>query len=152
MRRGDVWQTGCFPNREEEYLPEDLMKNRVQALCFIMALVLLLGMSAALSAQQNTAQTQRAGPQSQQQQPSQQEPPDQSGQQAPDAQAQSSQPEGTQTFTGTIVKAGDKYMFQDDASGNTYDIDHQNEVQKYEGKKVKVHGVLDANAKMIHLQ
>jgi len=62
------------------------------------------------------------------------------------------QPNGVQSFTGTIVKSGDKYMFQDADSGNTYDIDHQSEVQKFEGKKVKVHGTLDASAKMIHVQ
>lgn len=43
-------------------------------------------------------------------------------------------------------------MLQDEASGQTYDIDHQDEVQKYEGKRVKVHGTLDASGKMIHLQ
>jgi uncharacterized protein YdeI (BOF family) len=59
---------------------------------------------------------------------------------------------GVQTFTGNIVKSGDKYMFQDAASGNTYDIDHQDEVQKFEGKKVTVHGTLDANSKMIHIK
>jgi uncharacterized protein YdeI (BOF family) len=59
---------------------------------------------------------------------------------------------GTQTFTGTIVKQGDKYVFQDAASGTTYDIDHQDEVRKFEGKRVRVHGTLDASAKMIHVQ
>jgi hypothetical protein len=43
-------------------------------------------------------------------------------------------------------------MFQDAASDNTYDIDHQDVVQKFEGKKVKVNGTLDANSKMIHLK
>jgi len=41
-------------------------------------------------------------------------------------------------------------MLHDESSGKTYDIDHQDEVQKYEGKRVKVHGTLDG--KMIHLQ
>ena len=57
-----------------------------------------------------------------------------------------------QSFTGTVVKQGDKYVFQDAATGNTYDIDHQDEVQKFEGKKVKVRGTLDASGKMIHIQ
>ena len=43
-------------------------------------------------------------------------------------------------------------MFQDAASGNTYDIDHQDEVKQYEGKKVKVHGTLDPSTKTIHIQ
>lgn len=71
-------------------------------------------------------------------------------QQAPDAQAQSAP--GVQTFTGTIVKTGDKYVLQDAASGTTYDIDHQDEVAKFDGKKVRVHGTIDATGKMIHVQ
>ncbi len=74
--------------------------------------------------------------------------PDQAGQAAPD----STQPTAAQSFTGTVVKQGDKYVFQDAATGNTYDIDHQDEVQKFEGKKVKVRGTLDASGKMIHIQ
>src|ERR1700733_8694898 len=78
--------------------------------------------------------------------------PDQTTQPAPNSQAQSAQPTGVQSFSGTIVKSGDKYMLQDEASGQTYDVDHQDEVQKYEGKRVKVHGTLDPGGKMIHLQ
>lgn len=71
---------------------------------------------------------------------------------APSAQAGAAQAGGAQAFSGTIVKQGDKYMLQDEASGQTYDIDHQDEVQKYAGKRVRVHGTLDPNGKMIHLQ
>jgi uncharacterized protein YdeI (BOF family) len=58
----------------------------------------------------------------------------------------------SQTLTGTIMKQGDKYVFQDAASGTTYDIDHQDEVKQYDGKKVKVHGTLDQATKTIHIQ
>jgi hemolysin activation/secretion protein len=139
------------------------MKKQVQSLWYLGALVLFLSLAISLNAQ--TQQTQQPEPQAQQPpQQAQPEPaqqaqpdklPDQSGKQAPDAQAQSptsSQPSGVQTFSGTIVKSGNKYMFQDAATGNTYDIDHQDEVQKFEGKKVTVHGTLDAAAKMIHVQ
>ncbi|MGA8617306.1 MAG: DUF5818 domain-containing protein [Candidatus Sulfotelmatobacter sp.] len=158
------------------------MKNRVQPLWFLSALVLFLSVGISLNAQQTTPQT-SPDPQAQQptadqpapppaaeqsqtpatapQTPDQTQPsqtqsqppaqtPDQAAQPAPGAQAQS--PTGVQTFSGTIVKSGDKYMLKDEASGQTYDIDHQDEVQKYEGKRVKVHGTLDASAKMIHLQ
>ncbi|MGC2648776.1 MAG: DUF5818 domain-containing protein [Candidatus Sulfotelmatobacter sp.] len=78
--------------------------------------------------------------------------PDQGGQAAPNT---PSQPSATatdaQTFSGTIVKSGDKYVLQDAASGKSYDIDHQDQVKQYEGKKVRVHGTLDASGK-IHLQ
>jgi hypothetical protein len=48
----------------------------------------------------------------------------------------------SQTFSGTVVKAGDKYTLKDD-SGKTYDIDHQTDVAKFEGKRVRVQGKLD---------
>jgi hypothetical protein len=49
---------------------------------------------------------------------------------------------GTQTFSGTVTKQGDKYVLKDD-TGKTYDIDHQDEVKKFEGKRVRVQGTLD---------
>ena len=132
------------------------MKKQVQSLRFLGALIVFLSVGIGLNAQQTTPKSETTDPQAQQPAtPDQAQPrqtPDQTGQQAPDSQAQPTQSTGGQSFTGTIVKSGDKYVFQDAASGNTYDIDHQDEVQKYEGKRVKVHGVLDASAKTIHLQ
>jgi hypothetical protein len=54
----------------------------------------------------------------------------------------------SQTFSGTVVKQGDKYMLKDDA-GKTYDIDHQTEVAKFDGKRVRVQGTLDPTGKKI---
>jgi outer membrane biosynthesis protein TonB len=51
-------------------------------------------------------------------------------------------PSDGQSFSGTVVKSGDKYMLKDDA-GKTYDIDHQSDVSKFEGKRVRVQGKLD---------
>src|SRR5579864_5882102 len=45
----------------------------------------------------------------------------------------------SQSFSGTVVKSGDKYVLKDD-SGKTYDIDHQADVAKFEGKRVRVKG------------
>jgi hypothetical protein len=59
---------------------------------------------------------------------------------------------GTQSFSGTIVKSGDKYVLQDADTGKTYDIDHQDQVKQYEGKRVRVHGTLDESGKMIRVQ
>ena len=50
------------------------------------------------------------------------------------------------------MRSGDRYMLQDADSGKSYDIDHQDQVKQFEGKKVRVHGTLDANGKMIHVQ
>ena len=55
---------------------------------------------------------------------------------------------GTQTFSGTVVKQGDKYVLKDDA-GKTYDIDHQDEVKKFDGKRVRVQGTLDPSTNKI---
>jgi cytoskeletal protein RodZ len=127
------------------------MKKQVLYLSYLGALALLLSAAISLNAQTpQTPQTQQPEPQSQQ--PAQQAPPDQSAQENPDTQAQPSQKTGVQTFTGSIVKSGTKFMFQDAASGNTYDIDHQDEVQKFDGKKVTVHGTLDATSNTIHIK
>ncbi len=133
------------------------MKKQVQSLSIVSALLLFLSVTVALNAQQTSPQTPPSDSQAepstppdqtqQNQEPS--PPPDQAGQRSRNSQDQAA---GAQSFMGMIVKSGDKYVFQDAATGNTYDIDHQDEVKKFEGKKVKVHGTLDANGKMIHLQ
>jgi hypothetical protein len=152
------------------------MKNRFRSFSFVLTLGALLGLmtwGSSLLAQDPAPQTQQPMPESQQpsqqQAPAQtpdssaqqtpQQPPDQTpsgqsgqaGQSTSGSQAQSDSASG-QTFTGTIVKQGDKYMLQDAASGTTYDIDHQDEVKKFEGKKVKVHGTLDSSGKKIMVQ
>jgi Protein of unknown function (DUF5818) len=126
---------------------------RFLAVLFVVSGMVLLsaqlyGQQAAPSSQQQYP-TQRSGQQAGQQQQHGQTP-DQSGQ-APDSQAQSQQA-GVQVFTGTIMKSGDKYVLQDSASNTTYDIDAQDQVKPFEGKKVRVHGTLDPNGKMIHVQ
>ena len=83
-----------------------------------------------------------------QQPPSAQQPPDQATQSSPGVSGQSA---NEQTFTGTIVKSGSKYMLQD-PSGKTYDLDHQEMLAAHEGKQVRFKGVLDADGKTIHIQ
>lgn len=146
------------------------MKTRIQSLSFLATLVIALGMIAAggtLHAQDTPSNS----PDRQAQQPSQspdttQTPPPQSQEppasQSPSSQTPSQTPDtnrtpdtppqsgatngtgsDTQVFSGTVVKAGDKYVLKDD-TGKTYDIDHQDEVKKFEGKRVRVQGTLDA--------
>jgi hypothetical protein len=57
----------------------------------------------------------------------------------------------SQIFTGTVMKQGDKYVLKDDA-GKVYDIDHQDQVSKYEGKRVRVKGMLDSSGQKITVQ
>jgi hypothetical protein len=49
------------------------------------------------------------------------------------------------------MKSGDKYVLKDD-SGKTYDIDHQDEVKKFDGKRVRVKGKLDDTGTKIQVQ
>ena len=49
------------------------------------------------------------------------------------------------------MKSGDKYVLKDD-SGKVYDIDHQDQVKKFEGKRVRVHGTLDPTGTKIIVQ
>jgi uncharacterized protein YdeI (BOF family) len=138
--------------------------KKLQSFSFIATVAVLFGMMS-LSGVLHAQQSQDPAPQSQQpsaQQPANPtQPPDSQAppptQQAPDqSQQQTSAPSsdssGSQVFVGTVVKQGDKYVFQDTASGTTYDIDHQDEVKNFEGKKVRVHGTLDPATKTIHVQ
>lgn len=85
----------------------------------------------------------------QQANPPQSQPPSQ-GQTQPNAQDQSQQTQ-TQTFAGTIVKSGDKYVLQD-AGGTSLDIDRQDLVKSHEGQKVRINGILDPDGKTIHVK
>jgi cytoskeletal protein RodZ len=148
------------------------MKKHLRSMWTLGAFATLLTVGITLNAQQSTPTSPSTStdpataPQSQPTQPTDptaQQPstptqaqpsqaPDQGGQAAPSTPSQpSATATDSQTFSGTIVKAGDKYVLQDAASGKSYDIDHQDQVKQYEGKKVRVHGTLDANGK-IHLQ
>ncbi|MGA8436643.1 MAG: DUF5818 domain-containing protein [Candidatus Sulfotelmatobacter sp.] len=123
------------------------MKTKLWSLSTLAALLLMVGVSvyAQQSAPSTTPTDPATAPQTQ--------PNDPTAQQPAASQAQpTTSTSDSQTFTGTIVKSGDKYMLQDAASGKSYDIDHQDQVKQYEGKKVRVHGTLDANGKMIHVQ
>ena len=70
-------------------------------------------------------------------------------QQPANPQAQPQQP-ATQTFTGTIVKDGSRYILKV-SSRNVYQLDDQEKVQRYQGKQVKIEGTLDANGNSLHI-
>ena len=74
------------------------------------------------------------------------------------AQQEPAQPSGDQnsaaeakTFTGKIVKTGDKLVLSDAESKTMYQLDDQQKAQEYVNKKVKVTGVLDASTGMIRV-
>jgi Protein of unknown function (DUF5818) len=70
--------------------------------------------------------------------------PEQSGQ-------QSKRPQ-IRTFLGTITKAGNQFVFSDDVSKNSYQLDDQKTASKFDGEKVKVTGTLDATNNVIRVQ
>src|SRR5215471_18154869 len=151
--------------------------KRIQTLSFLATLAIAIGMiswGSALHAQDTTPSTpdrqaqQPSSPDTtpQQQAPSTpdnqqypsdtQQPPDstapsgrapQSGSQRPSDSAASGGAD-TQTFSVTVAKQGDKYVLKDD-SGHVYDIDHQDEVKKFDGKRVRVQGTLDPSGNKI---
>lgn len=151
------------------------MAKRVQSFSFVAVLLTVVAIRWCASLQAQETQS-PSGSQAQQNQNQPQQPPDTQApepqqpktsqspsqtQQTPDQgrgsqganQSQTNDPSaGATEFIGTIAKQGNKYVFQDAASGQTYDIDHQDQVQKFEGKKVRVHGTLDSATKTIHVQ
>jgi hypothetical protein len=75
--------------------------------------------------------------------------PSQTSQQSEQAPSQAPSP-AAQTFTGTIVKDGDKYILK--AAGTTvYQLDDQERARQYEGKQVKIAGTLDASGTSLHV-
>jgi len=56
------------------------------------------------------------------------------------------------TFTGTINKSGDTFIFTDDGTKSSYQLDDQQSAGKFDGKKVKIIGTLDAANNTIRVQ
>ena len=126
------------------------MTKTTQSLWRLGALALAL-CTAPLFAQSDSQSSTSPSSQSQQQAPDQAQPSQPpAGQSGSNAQGQQSADEG-QTFSGTIAKTGDKYVLQD-TSGKTYDVDHQEALKQYEGKKVRIKGTLDPDGKTIHIK
>ena len=54
-----------------------------------------------------------------------------------------------ESFTGTVVKSGDKYVLKTDTG--TYQIDDQDKAKQFEGRQVKVSGNLDKATSTLHV-
>jgi Protein of unknown function (DUF5818) len=82
--------------------------------------------------------------------PSAQEPSAQpSAQQPSSSSASSSSMADSSSFSGTVVKAGDKFVLK--SGSQTYQIDDQDKAKQFEGKEVKVNGTLDKATSMIRV-
>jgi hypothetical protein len=57
----------------------------------------------------------------------------------------------TKTFSGTIIKDGDKFILNDRATRIDYILDDAEKAAKFEGKTVKVTGTVDVASNTIHV-
>jgi len=98
-------------------------------------------------------------PQSPEQKPSRQQPtPDPNPEtqpvpEHPSSQAQtaaSDQTQAAQTFTGTVSKEADSFVLKVSET-SSYKLDNQQQVQQYEGQRVRVTGTLDPSINLIHV-
>jgi hypothetical protein len=63
---------------------------------------------------------------------------------------QSRESSTAQTFSGTISKEADSYVLKV-ADSTSYKLDSQDQVQSFEGKRVRVTGTLDSSINLIHV-
>jgi uncharacterized protein YxjI len=71
--------------------------------------------------------------------------------QAVPPQAAPSDPSGSKTFTGKIIKSGDKLVLTDATGKQVYQLDDQIKAKEFLNKNVKVTGILDGSTAMIHV-
>ena len=76
--------------------------------------------------------------------------PDQQGQQPAEPKTPQDQTPTTQSFTGKIIKDGNKYVLKV-ASNITYELQEQGNVTQYENQNVKVVGTLDKSTNTIRV-
>jgi Protein of unknown function (DUF5818) len=70
--------------------------------------------------------------------------------QVPPAPEPQAQPSTAQVFTGVISRQAENYLLKVSET-ISYKLDNQQEVQQYEGKRVRVTGTLDASINLIHV-
>jgi hypothetical protein len=125
----------------------------MKKLIMVMAtMALAMALSAVSFAQQDqTAQPSSQQPTSDMQNGQQTSPEQQGTRPSSPSQDSSSSMQNTQgtAFTGTVVKAGGKYVLK--TSDMNYQLDDQEKAKQFVGQQVKVNGTLDSNTSMIHI-
>jgi hypothetical protein len=125
----------------------------MKKLIMVMAtMALAMALSAVTFAQQDqTAQPSSQQPTSDMQNGQQTSPEQQGTRPSSPSQDSSSSMQNTQgsSFTGTVVKAGGKYVLK--TSDMNYQLDDQEKAKQFVGQQVKVNGTLDSNTSMIHI-
>jgi hypothetical protein len=61
-------------------------------------------------------------------------------------------PTGVRSFTGRVVKIGNRYVLKDAVVGVTYDVNPQQAVTVFEGMTVRLNGTLDPSGNIIRLE
>jgi uncharacterized protein YdeI (BOF family) len=127
------------------------MKKLITAMA---TMALAMALSAVGFAQQDQSAQPSTQPSASDTQNTQQPTADQQGTQpqpsSPDQDSSSSmQANQTSSFSGTVVKAGGKYVLK--TSDMSYQLDDQQKAKKYVGQQVKVSGTLDNNTSTIHV-
>jgi hypothetical protein len=122
----------------------------------LMTVMATMALAMALSAVGFAQQDQSAQPSAQQPssdtQNAQQPTADQQGSTQPSSPSQdssSSMQTQSSAFTGTVVKAGGKYVLK--TSDMAYQLDDQQKAKQFVGQQVKVSGSLDTNTSTIHV-
>ena len=74
--------------------------------------------------------------------------------QSPDSSSSMQNSQGMQnavgsSFTGTVVKAGGKYVLK--TADANYQLDDQDKAKQFVGQQVKINGNLDSSTSMIHI-
>jgi len=72
------------------------------------------------------------------------------GQSSPSAAGSQGQVPAADTFTGTVSKEADGFTLKVSES-TSYKLDNQQQVQQYEGQRVRVTGTLDPSVNLIHV-
>jgi hypothetical protein len=109
------------------------------AIALTTALLIVLSVAVFLTSQPAAAQAAQSDPNSS---PSTQSQPSQLQSTLPDQNAQTTPAAAEKTFSGQIVKSGNKLVLSD--SGVTYQLDDQQKAHDFLNKTVKVTGVLDS--------
>jgi hypothetical protein len=113
-------------------------------------MALAMALSAVGFAQQDqTAQPNSQQPTSGMQNGQQTSPSTQPSSPSQDSSSSSMQNSQGTAFTGTVVKAGGKYVLK--TSDMSYQLDDQDKAKQFVGQQVKVNGSLDSNTSTIHV-
>jgi hypothetical protein len=131
-----IWQGSCTLAPVPKTLPQEEEMKKVQVLLSVLGIAAGLWLAASLALAQSSPSSSHDAAVQQEPAP----PPD-----APNAASE------TKTFTGKIMKSGDKLVLSDAESKTTYQLDDQQKARAFVNKNVKVTGILDASTGVIRV-